>query len=118
MMAGDSAVAAGLEHGSCDSAAAVGVLGDVLEGLRFHGTVFFRSELAAPWGVWSDEDDSPRFHIALRGGFCVGREGREAPVRVKESDIILLPRGGVHWMADQPANWDARRSGTARSRTR
>lgn len=104
MIAGDSAAAARIDDASCHtgSAAADSVLGDVLEGLRFRGTVFFRSELAAPWGVWSDDADSPRFHIALRGGFYVGRKGGETPVKVEESDIILLPRGGVHWMADQP----------------
>lgn len=84
------------------NAAASGVLGEVLEGLRFHGTVFFRSRLAAPWGVWSDDACSPRFHIALRGGFYVGGREDDTTVEVRESDIILLPRGGVHWMADQP----------------
>lgn len=104
MRAGDAAAAAKLVDASYASgnAAVVGVLGDVLEGLRFRGTVFFRSDLAAPWGVWSDDANFPRFHIALRGGFYVGRKGGETPVKVEESDIILLPRGGVHWMADQP----------------
>jgi AraC-like DNA-binding protein len=104
MMAGDAAAAAKLDDVPCasGSAAAAGILGDVLEGMRFHGTVFFRSELAAPWGVWTDDADFPRFHIALCGGFFVGLEGGGTPVRVEESGIILLPRGGVHWMADKP----------------
>jgi AraC-like DNA-binding protein len=82
--------------------AAFRVLGDVLEGLRFRGAIFFRSMLAAPWGVSFDTDEVLRFHIALRGGFFVGREGDEMPVDVQESDIVMLPKGNAHWIADRP----------------
>ena len=48
------------------------VLGDVLETLRFRGSIFFRSELAAPWGMSLEEETFPRFHIAMSGDCFVG----------------------------------------------
>ena len=79
------------------------VLGDVLETLRFQGTIFFRSMLAAPWGMSLQLTEFPRFHIALSGGFFIGmEEAGKNTVEVGEMDIIMLPTGNAHWIADRP----------------
>jgi len=80
------------------------VLGDVLDTLRFRGSVFFRSKLAAPWGMSLSKADSPRFHIALKGNFVIGAaddENDDGIVDVNQMDIIMLPNGNEHWIADQ-----------------
>jgi AraC-like DNA-binding protein len=77
------------------------VLGDVLEALRFRGSIFFHSELAAPWGMSLQMTDIPRFHIALSGSCFVGNDEHEA-VKIEEMDIVMLPTGSSHWIADQP----------------
>ena len=77
------------------------VLGDVLETLRFRGSVFFRSDLAAPWGMSLPETGIPRFHIMLSGECFVGSDGHEA-VKAENADIIMLPNGTSHWIADKP----------------
>ena len=77
------------------------MLGDVLETLRFRGSIFFRSELAAPWGMSLELTGIPRFHIALSGNFFVGGDDHDA-VKIKEMDIVMLPTGNSHWIADQP----------------
>lgn len=77
------------------------VLGDVLETLRFRGSIFFRSELAAPWGMSLAQESFPRFHVALSGDCFVGPVDEDA-VRVRQSEIIMLPGGNAHWIADQP----------------
>jgi AraC-like DNA-binding protein len=77
------------------------VLGDVFETLRFRGSIFFRSELAAPWGMSLELSSSPRFHIALSGDCFVGDDDHDA-VKVEEMDIVMLPTGSSHWIADQP----------------
>ncbi len=77
------------------------VLGDVLETLRFRGTIFFNSELAAPWGMSLEPVGIPRFHIALSGSCYVGSNENDA-VAVQEMGIIMLPTGKSHWIADQP----------------
>jgi AraC-like DNA-binding protein len=77
------------------------VIGDVLETLRFKGSIFFRLDLAAPWGMSLDKADIPRFHIAMSGSCYVGSEN-VAPVNVKHMEIVMLPNGRSHWIADQP----------------
>ncbi|MEO0975288.1 MAG: cupin domain-containing protein, partial [Pseudomonadota bacterium] len=45
------------------------LLGDVLSGLRAKGTAFFRSKLAAPWGIALPESRAPLLHL-VRHGDC------------------------------------------------
>lgn len=77
------------------------LIGDVLQTLRFRGTIFFRSDLAAPWGISLEQVGTPRFHIALAGDCYVGSDTNEQ-VAVQEMDIIMLPTGDAHWIADAP----------------
>ena len=77
------------------------VLGDILETLRFRGSLFFRSDLAAPWGMSLSETGIPRFHIVLSGECFVGSDEHDA-VKAEGADIIMLPNGTSHWIADQP----------------
>ncbi len=71
-----------------NEAANFDVLGDVLETLRFRGTIFFRSDLAAPWGLALAPAHMPRFHIALAGDCFVRAEGSE-DVNVQHMDIVI-----------------------------
>ena len=75
------------------------VLDDILETLRFRGSIFFHSSLAAPWGMSLTSSTSPRFHIELEGGFYVGTS--DTQVSVRPMDIVMLPAGDMHWIADQ-----------------
>lgn len=77
------------------------VLGDILETLRFRGSIFFRSDLAAPWGMSLTKVGIPRFHIVLSGDCFVGSDDHDA-VKAQEMDIIMLPNGDSHWIADKP----------------
>ena len=77
------------------------LVGDVLETLRFKGSIFFRSDLAAPWGMSLDTVDIPRFHIAMSGSCFVGSDNAE-PVNIHHMEIVMLPSGRSHWIADQP----------------
>ena len=77
------------------------VLGDVLETLRFRGSIFFRSDLAAPWGMSLSETGIPRFHVVLSGACFVGSDTHDA-VKAEAADIIMLPNGNSHWIADEP----------------
>lgn len=60
-----------------------------------------RSDLAAPWGMSVSETGIPRFHIALSGECFIGSDNQDA-VKVEGADIIVLPNGSSHWIADQP----------------
>lgn len=79
------------------------VIGDILETLRFRSTIFFHSELAAPWGASFPPIGLPRFHIALAGNFLVGSSDNEKnnTINIRQGGIALLPTGEHHWIADQ-----------------
>jgi len=78
----------------------ISVLDDIFQTLRFRGSIFFRSELASPWGMSLDKLDKPRFHISLKGNFMVGVENTDKAVSINEMDIVMLPHGDMHWIAD------------------
>jgi AraC-like DNA-binding protein len=75
------------------------VLDDVLNTLRFRGSIFFHSSLAAPWGMSLSTIVTPRFHIALEGGFYVG--AGTSNTNVEPMDIVMIPDGDMHWIADK-----------------
>ena len=62
-----------------------------METLRFRSTIFFRSQLAAPWGFSLEREPAPRFHISIDGRFFGGGEENPAPVEVEEMEIVILP---------------------------
>jgi AraC-like DNA-binding protein len=83
--------------------AVAGILSDVLETLRFRSTLFFRSSLAAPWGLSLEQEPAARFHISLTGSFFLGEiEKDQGSVEVGEMEIVMLPSGQGHWIADRP----------------
>ena len=80
----------------------INVLIDVLDTLRFRGSIFFRSQLASPWGMSLQKLENPRFHIALSGDCFVGvGNSKNESINIKEMDIVMIPHGEMHWIADQ-----------------
>ena len=78
------------------------VLGDIFDTLRFRGSIFFRSQLAAPWGLSLEKEAHPRFHISLNGSFFVGASNiDDEAFNIQQMEIIMLPQGDEHWIADQ-----------------
>lgn len=75
------------------------VLDDVIDTLRFRGSIFFHSSLAAPWGMALSKLAAPRFHIALQGDFYIGAADRQ--LSVKQMGVVMIPGGDGHWIADQ-----------------
>ncbi len=85
-----------------DGKTEIEVLSDIMETLRFRSTIFFRSQLAAPWGFSLEQEPAPRFHISIDGSFFVGGEADRTAVEVGETEIVILPGGRSHWIADRP----------------
>ena len=74
------------------------IFDDVNDTLRFRGSIFFHSSLAAPWGMPLSSILMPRFHIALEVGFYVG--ARTSNINVASIDIVMILGGDMHWIAD------------------
>ncbi len=73
---------------------------DILQTIRVNGSLFFHSQLDAPWGLMLAPSNEPKIHIALNGECIVQSAGMNEPIRLQHGDVILLPDGAQHWIAD------------------
>jgi AraC-like DNA-binding protein len=74
---------------------------DVLRALNVRSTVFCLSDLGAPWGFRVEGAGIAKFHLVLDGGAWLTVDGR-APMRVVSGDLVVLPHGDTHTIADDP----------------
>ncbi|MGF1705517.1 cupin domain-containing protein [Enterovibrio baiacu] len=79
------------------------LLTDILETLRFRGSIFLSSDLSAPWGISLEQKGYPRFHITMKGKCYVGIKG-DQELQADEMELVFLPNGDKHWLADDPSN--------------
>lgn len=66
------------------------------------GALFSRAELDAPFAVRSGPLECGVFHAVVQGGCTVRIEG-EDPVALDRGDVVYLPHGSDHTLADDPA---------------
>lgn len=76
------------------------VLNDILDTLNLKGALYFRTDFSAPWAVAVPAlGQAARFHLVVQGrchvGFATG-----ATVDLMPGDMVLIPRGGAHILAD------------------
>src|SRR5258708_1400889 len=76
------------------------VLGELIERTRLHGRVFCRSVARAPWGLRFPAAPQAAFHLVTAGNaeLIMG----SSRVSLAQGDLILLPRGDGHVLADHP----------------
>ena len=81
------------------------VLADVFSALRIGGLLYAQTELHAPWGMSFERPARGTvkvgFHVVVRGA-CWLRPERGPPLALRQGDIVLLPLGWRHTLADTP----------------
>lgn len=78
------------------------VLSDILDTLRLKGTLYFRTSYSPPWGVAVPQlKQAARFHLVVQGSCHIGFESGGA-VTLGPGDLIVIPRGRAHTLADAP----------------
>lgn len=78
------------------------VLSDILSVLEMRGVLYFRTEFGKDWGVRVPQhENAARFHIVHRGYCWINVDGME-PLRLEEGDLVIVPRGATHVLADGP----------------
>jgi AraC-like DNA-binding protein len=79
------------------------VLTDILNTLRLKGSLYFRTELTAPWGIHVPaEPHVARFHIVIRGDCWLRVEGQPESLSMANGDLIVIPHGAGHDIVDDP----------------
>src|SRR5688572_377551 len=74
-------------------------LSEILQDLRLAKADYGRSEFTAPWGLHIPHKDGVRFHFIVEGAVTLWQEKHD-PVRLDPGDVVLLPHGTAHVMAD------------------
>jgi AraC-like DNA-binding protein len=77
-------------------------LSEVLGSVRLTNCSFYRSEVAAPWGISLFSRELVRFHYLLAGSCTLSVDGHSSDLLLSTGDLALLPRGDAHSIADQP----------------
>jgi AraC-like DNA-binding protein len=78
---------------------AADALSEVLQDLRVSGASYGRCELASPWGIDFPAQREARFHFVARGR-CWLRSPEKEWIALEAGDVVLLPHGAVHALAD------------------
>ena len=76
-------------------------LAGVLRDVNVRSVVYCLSDFSAPWGFSVESSPAAKFHVVLRGAAWLA-VGGTAPVPVRAGDLVLLPFGEGHVIADQP----------------
>ncbi|MGX9122913.1 cupin domain-containing protein [Mesorhizobium sp. BHscii] len=79
----------------------VHLLGQFLRDLRPADASYCRAEVTRPWGIGLQFQKGIRFHFVAEGSCWVLIEGSE-PERLDQGDVVLLPHGTKHVIADDP----------------
>lgn len=81
------------------------ILSEVLETVRVAGSSGFRAELSAPWGmsVAPTANGAP-FYLVSSGTLYLEMRALGEPRLVESGDLVMLPNGTAHTIADSPAS--------------
>lgn len=78
------------------------VLSDILDLLKFKGSLYFTTEFRAPWGIQVPRyQNVARFHLATGGDCWVNVDGSSEPVLLSSGDMIIIPHGAAHTLSDR-----------------
>jgi AraC-like DNA-binding protein/mannose-6-phosphate isomerase-like protein (cupin superfamily) len=74
-------------------------LSTVLEAVGLRSVVYSKFPLATPWGLDIVKDENSQFWRLVSGSCTVGSpDGRV--IEMAEGDLIFVPHGSAHWIAD------------------
>lgn len=76
------------------------ILSDIFETIRLRATFYFRTDYSPPWAITvPDYEQAARFHLVIQGRCHVSLpSGKTADLG--PGDLILIPRGKQHILAD------------------
>ena len=75
-------------------------LSTVLEATRLRSVVYSKFPLVAPWGLDVVKDENSQFWRLVSGSCTVGSpDGRI--IELAEGDLVFVPHGSAHWIADK-----------------
>ena len=78
-------------------------LSTILEATGLRSVVYSKFPLAAPWGLDIVKDENSQFWRLVSGSCTIGSpDGRI--IEMKAGDLVFIPHGSAHWIADSAAS--------------
>jgi len=78
-------------------------LSTILEATGLRSVVYSKFPLAAPWGLNIVKDENSQFWRLVSGSCTIGSpDGRI--IEMKAGDLVFVPHGSAHWIADSAAS--------------
>jgi AraC-like DNA-binding protein len=78
-------------------------LSTILEATGLRCVVYSKFPLEAPWGLDVVKDENSQFWRLVSGSCTIGApDGRI--IEMAEGDLVFVPHGSAHWIADKPAS--------------
>lgn len=87
----------------CEPPRAPDLLSEVLQDLRLANATYGRTELTAPWGIDIPFKEGVRFHYIVEGR-CLMRSNNLPPITMHAGDVVLLPHGTAHEIANDASS--------------
>lgn len=79
------------------------VLSAILEATGLRSVVYSKFPFAAPWGLDIIKDEHSQFWRLMSGSCVIGLpDGRI--IEMEAGDLVFVPHGSSHWIADSPAS--------------
>ena len=79
------------------------VLSSILKVTRLEAIVCSTSMLKGPWGLDVAQTGEARFYRLIKGS-CIVSLYNDQPVTMGEGDMVYIPHGDSHWIADSAAS--------------
>ncbi|QEC76880.1 AraC family transcriptional regulator [Mucilaginibacter ginsenosidivorax] len=78
-------------------------LSTILDATSLRSVVYSKIPLSAPWGLDIVKDDNSQFWRLVSGSCAIGTpDGRI--IEMEEGDLVFVPHGSAHWIADKPTS--------------
>lgn len=79
-------------------------LTDIMKSLHLGGSIYFRCELTAPWGMDIGQTPVAEFHVVTRGTCWIKVTGEAEPICLHAGDLVVFPHGHAHLLLDAPGS--------------
>ncbi|HEX5299867.1 MAG TPA: cupin domain-containing protein, partial [Streptosporangiaceae bacterium] len=77
------------------------IVADVIATTRRGSLMYARNRFHAPWGAAFPAGNLANFHVITAGACWLTVEGAD-PVQLTSGDVVLIPSGAAHELADRP----------------
>ncbi|MDB4919597.1 AraC family transcriptional regulator [Mucilaginibacter sp.] len=75
-------------------------LSTLIEATKIESVVYNKLVNRAPWGIEAAEDNNSQYWRLISGSCVIGLPDGEI-INMREGDLVFIPHGSAHWIADK-----------------